>query len=667
MNVAENLLTGFSFGGETTGRTNSNNLTNYNNFNQQQQYNNVPLIQQQQQQIYQQATYLTPLIPSQQMNLTSNLAYQNPQIQSSLDLQQPLMSNQHQVPKPLAQSHLNHYPVPLRAAPLSNAPRRFQPSYDSFPQNQQISTLPPQQQLHYPTDQPPLISRDSGFLDVTGTSRHRSISSYGHYHNLGALAGYPEGGVSIVNNSTSWSGVEQGPSEASSRRGSLLYSDTNGQLYDIAQSYIPSPPETLLGPPHLEPQNFTPRISTSFSNNLPPSIYEQQHIPMYTSQPVLPLPSQLPTRSPTQILDTPPSAIYRPLHPYNDDVVSPPDSGKTVSPQLSQYSDSTLEQQQQQINYPSSPNLVPTNISVSTKVIIDFDSNPQSKRSRVVMPKVPLVTPSTSKISPSSSNQMKEDTSPEEEHDDGEEGGGSNTFAVLGPASKQHKKVIVEVDCICTGCGIAIAKLILRARPTELAVPYTPVFTCMNCSPQVNSSNNNESSHSPDSATTSNRHSNSPPGISISASTLNTNTAIPQLSAVPIPNPTFRKKFKRSNDSLTACDVCLREISYGSVITNSTSIPVSYAVEVICTSCSSKYRRCTDCGGGGGVRLGVGKWRCKEMFAEGRRTCKLSHLRLGKFEEMTYEIWKIVDVPDEEMGELEEKVKDLFVSTLLSG
>lgn len=31
----------------------------------------------------------------------------------------------------------------------------------------------------------------------------------------------------------------------------------------------------------------------------------------------------------------------------------------------------------------------------------------------------------------------------------------------------------------------------------------------------------------------------------------------------------------------------------------------------------------------------VGKWRSKELFAGGRKTCNLSHLRLGSLEEMT--------------------------------
>lgn len=41
------------------------------------------------------------------------------------------------------------------------------------------------------------------------------------------------------------------------------------------------------------------------------------------------------------------------------------------------------------------------------------------------------------------------------------------------------------------------------------------------------------------------------------------------------------------------------------------------------------FPRCTDCGGGGGPRVGIGKWRLKQVFQPGRKTCSLSHSRLG--------------------------------------
>ena len=45
------------------------------------------------------------------------------------------------------------------------------------------------------------------------------------------------------------------------------------------------------------------------------------------------------------------------------------------------------------------------------------------------------------------------------------------------------------------------------------------------------------------------------------------------------------------------------------------------------------------------MRLGTGKWRSKELFKDGKRTCALRHQRLGAFPEMEYQVWKNTDIP----------------------
>ncbi|KAJ3147682.1 hypothetical protein HDU86_007931 [Geranomyces michiganensis] len=54
---------------------------------------------------------------------------------------------------------------------------------------------------------------------------------------------------------------------------------------------------------------------------------------------------------------------------------------------------------------------------------------------------------------------------------------------------------------------------------------------------------------------------------------------------------------------------------------------VNFRAEILCASCKSKYRLCTECGGGG--RFRTGKYRPVELFAQNRRTCSLSHVRIG--------------------------------------
>ncbi|KAJ3142580.1 hypothetical protein HK101_003287 [Irineochytrium annulatum] len=52
-----------------------------------------------------------------------------------------------------------------------------------------------------------------------------------------------------------------------------------------------------------------------------------------------------------------------------------------------------------------------------------------------------------------------------------------------------------------------------------------------------------------------------------------------------------------------------------------------FLVESLCVSCVRDFDFCSNCGGGGTWRSG--KWRPRQMFKPGRRTCSLSHLRLG--------------------------------------
>jgi transcription elongation factor Elf1 len=93
------------------------------------------------------------------------------------------------------------------------------------------------------------------------------------------------------------------------------------------------------------------------------------------------------------------------------------------------------------------------------------------------------------------------------------------------------------------------------------------------------------------------------------------------------------------------CDVCQRLIGSGWIRggREKDKRSVQGMAEIVCSSCDARYQRyvviferksgpadvyrCTDCGGGGGSRLNVGKWRLKEVFPPGRKTCSLSHSR----------------------------------------
>lgn len=51
-------------------------------------------------------------------------------------------------------------------------------------------------------------------------------------------------------------------------------------------------------------------------------------------------------------------------------------------------------------------------------------------------------------------------------------------------------------------------------------------------------------------------------------------------------------------------DVCTRDVARGELLKVGDDSPVDFYVELVCAVCTERYRRCTDCGGGGGPRLG---------------------------------------------------------------
>ncbi|GAA5835262.1 hypothetical protein JCM11251_006663 [Rhodosporidiobolus azoricus] len=221
---------------------------------------------------------------------------------------------------------------------------------------------------------------------------------------------------------------------------------------------------------------------------------------------------------------------------------------------------------------------------------------------------------------------------------------------------KPGKKLTVDLHTLCVRCSKPIGRLILRGKAHELNVPHGAVFTCATCNAAVEASPSSLGS---------------PPSDSSSQQAA---ASTSKLKAKKEKTPTYRKKNKRLDDrsSLTACDVCLRDIAIGGVLPTPVDNPppgarIDFMIEVVCVSCDSKYRRCTDCGGGGGTRAGTGKWRCKELFLDGRKTCSLSHQRLGAFPDMNYEVWNIRDIPADEVDDLSKRCERIFRNQMLAG
>ena len=83
----------------------------------------------------------------------------------------------------------------------------------------------------------------------------------------------------------------------------------------------------------------------------------------------------------------------------------------------------------------------------------------------------------------------------------------------------------------------------------------------------------------------------------------------------------------RRMGKLIECEICHCNIGSGFLDVCSEDELKS---ECVCGGCGDKYMFCSECGGGGKQR--TGKWRPKELFEQGRRTCSLPHIRVGTAE-----------------------------------
>ena len=125
-----------------------------------------------------------------------------------------------------------------------------------------------------------------------------------------------------------------------------------------------------------------------------------------------------------------------------------------------------------------------------------------------------------------------------------------------------------------------------------------------------------------------------------------------------------QKKRKRtdSNSVSTAndkidCEVCHSVLGHGGLTDHVSEGEIK--TEFICTDCGDKYMFCSECGGGGKQR--TGKWRPKELFEAGRRTCSLPHIRVGAAE-VHYKV-----IPLNELNSyVLQGIQDVFFDCLLS-
>ncbi|GAA5911389.1 uncharacterized protein JCM6883_000081 [Sporobolomyces salmoneus] len=215
-----------------------------------------------------------------------------------------------------------------------------------------------------------------------------------------------------------------------------------------------------------------------------------------------------------------------------------------------------------------------------------------------------------------------------------------------------------EVTVTCVLCQAEIATLQLRSQGEALDVDFVAEFVCFTCRPDLVGTNmigmegqdSDVGYYSSLSALLDREE-----GLAGDRKRRRVGSRT---------NPRKSASRKDANDNSLICDVDRRCIASGSIRPVNPREKLNFTVEVICSHCSATYRRCSDDGGGGG-RLGVGKWRCKELFEEGRRNCSFSHARMGAIQDLIYDTHTLSEI-EEDLARLESTCFEFFRNAVLA-
>ncbi|WVR08840.1 hypothetical protein IAU60_005898 [Kwoniella sp. DSM 27419] len=172
-----------------------------------------------------------------------------------------------------------------------------------------------------------------------------------------------------------------------------------------------------------------------------------------------------------------------------------------------------------------------------------------------------------------------------------------------------EKKVVTEQTASCLTCHKLLARVMIRSPRSQVPDPISVHLRCPGCLPV------DQPSTLPDQGSSSG-------GSGTVIGTVETRKRMRSTMEID-------DEDAKAVDRRTWCDVCQRIVGSGQIVGGKEGESLASMAEIVCVECDSKYQRCTDCGGGGGPRVGIGKWRMKQVFHPGRKTCSLSHTRLG--------------------------------------
>ncbi|GAA95728.1 uncharacterized protein L969DRAFT_615790 [Mixia osmundae IAM 14324] len=182
-----------------------------------------------------------------------------------------------------------------------------------------------------------------------------------------------------------------------------------------------------------------------------------------------------------------------------------------------------------------------------------------------------------------------------------------------------------EINISCLACGVGFCSLLIRGTAADISAPFQNDYCCSAClSPGDTPADTPAEPEAP-----------------LARDELQPHHFAKHKDDVPLvtgSRSSTKKKSKRTNGSKEklSCDVCTRAIGQGCLYKENGE-SITFTLETICTRCRSLYQRCSDCGGGGGASRS-GRWRAKELFTPGKKTCLLGHQRYAHMTDIDYDI-----------------------------
>lgn len=181
--------------------------------------------------------------------------------------------------------------------------------------------------------------------------------------------------------------------------------------------------------------------------------------------------------------------------------------------------------------------------------------------------------------------------------------GSSKTSGSTAPYVKKETRI---VNGTCEACSKVFATINIRGHPKDFENEYDLIYYCLDCAPASLGVPKAalEASVGLPCAVTAEEAAERPRASIVSGNTV-FEAAVGSADSIKL-TPRGVKKRIRATDvsSPTICDVCARWVAHGAPVAREVGAELAFNVEIVCTFCSEKYRRCSDCGGGGGARLG---------------------------------------------------------------